>query len=60
MKEVSILSKKGVLKNDTGYFEVAHMSNQGKEKDVVIWKDNRALIMTSNCFGSEPVQKAKR
>ena len=36
------------------------MSNQGKEKTVVIWKDNGTVIMASNCFGSEPIQKAKR
>ena len=36
------------------------MSNQGKEKAVVVWKDNGAVIMASNCFGSEPIQKAKR
>ena len=42
------------------YFEVAHTSNQGTEKAVVVGKDNGAVIMTSNCFVSEPIQKAKR
>ena len=60
MKEVPISSKKGVLKKDKGYFEVAHTSNQSKEKAVVVWKDNGAVIMASNCFGSEPIQKAKK
>ena len=36
------------------------MSNQGKEKAVVACKDNGAVIMASNCFGSEPIRKAKR
>ena len=36
------------------------MSNQGKEKAVVAWKDNGAVIMASNCFGSEPIRKAER
>ena len=36
------------------------MSNQGKEKAVVAWKDNGTVIMASNCFGSEPIRKAKR
>ena len=36
------------------------MSNQGKEKAVVVSKDNGAVIMESNCFGSEPIQKDKR
>ena len=60
MKKVPISSNKDVLKKDRGYFEVAHTSNQGKEKAVVVWKDNGAVIMASNCFGSEPIQKAKR
>ena len=59
MKEIPISSKKDVLKKDRGYFEVAHTSNQGKEKAAVVWKDNY-VIMASNCFGSEPIQKAKR
>ena len=45
MKEIPISSKKDVLKKGKGYFEVAHMSNQGKEKAVVVWKDNGAVIM---------------
>ena len=45
MKEIPISSKKDVLKKDKGYLEVAHMSNQGKEKAVVVWKDNGAVIM---------------
>ena len=36
------------------------MSNQGKEKAILTWKDNEAVILASNCFGSEPIQKAKR
>ena len=36
------------------------LSNQGKEKAVVAWKDNGAVIMASNCFGSEQIRKAKR
>ena len=60
MKEVPISSKKDVLKKDRRYFEVAHTSNQGKEKTVVVWKDSGVVIMASNCFGSEPIQKAKR
>ena len=36
------------------------MSNQGKEKAVVVSKGNGAVIMESNCFGSEPIQKDKR
>ena len=60
MKEVLISSKKDVLKKDRGYFEVPYTSNQGKEKAVVVWQDNGAVIMASNCFGSEPIQKAKK
>ena len=60
MKKVPISSKKDILKKDRGYFQVAHTSNQGKEKAFVVWKDNGAVIMASNCFGSEPIQKAKR
>ena len=60
MKEVPISSKKDVLRKAREYFEVAHTSNQGAEKAVVVWKDNGAVIMASNCFGSEPIQKAKR
>ena len=26
----------------------------------MVWKDDGAVIMASNCFGSEPIQKAKR
>ena len=48
------------MKKDRGYFEVAHTSNQGKEKTVVAWNDNGAVIMASNCFGSEAIPKAKR
>ena len=59
IKEVPISSKKDVLKKDREYFEVAHTSNQGTEKAVVVWKDNGVVIMASNCFGSEPIQKAK-
>ena len=55
MKEVPISCKKDVLKMDAWYFEVAHTSSQGKEKVFVVWKDNGAVIMTSNCFGSEPI-----
>ena len=51
---------KEVLKKNRGYFEVVHTSNYGKEKAVVAWKDNGAVIMASNCFDSEPIQKAKR
>ena len=36
------------------------MSNQDKENAVVIWKDNRAVIMVSSCFGSEPIQRVKK
>ena len=60
MKEVPISRKKEVLKKNRGYLEVALMSNQGKEKAVVAWKDNGTVIMASNCFGSEPIRKAKR
>ena len=60
MKEVPISDKKEVLKKDRGYAEVVHTSNKCKEKAVVVWKDNGAIIMASNCFGSEPIQKAKR
>ena len=60
MKEVPISSKKDVLKKDRGHFQVAHTSNQGKGKTVVVWKDNEAVIMALNYFGSEPIQKAKR
>ena len=52
MNEVLISSKKEVLKKDRRYFEVAHTSNKGKEKAVVVWKDNGAVIMASNYFGS--------
>ena len=45
MKEVPISSKKDVLKKDRGHFQVAHTSNQGKGKAVVVWKDNEAVIM---------------
>ena len=45
MKKVPISSNKDVLKKDRGYFEVAHTSNQGKEKAVVVWTDNGAVIM---------------
>ena len=60
LKEVPISSKEEVLKKDRGYFEVVHMSNQGKEKAVVAWKDNGAVMMASNSFCSEPIQKAER
>ena len=60
LNEVLISSKKEVLKKDREYFKVVHMSNKGKEKAAVVWKDNRAVIMASNCFGSEPIQKAKK
>ena len=60
LKEVPTSRKKEVLKKNRGYLEVALMSNQGKEKAVVAWKDNGAVIMASNCFGSEPIRKAER
>ena len=60
LKEVPISRKKEVMKKDREYFEVVHTSNQGKEKAVVAWKDNRAIIIASNCFGSKPIPKAKR
>ena len=60
LKKVPISGNKKVLKKDRGYAEVVHTSNKGKEKAVVVWKDNGAVIMASNCFGSEPIQKAKR
>ena len=41
------------------YFEVIHRSIQGKEKAVVAWKDNGAVIAISNYFGSEQIRKAK-
>ena len=36
------------------------LSNQGKERAVVAWKDNGTDIMASNCFGSEQIRKVKR
>ena len=51
MKEGLISIKKDVLKKDRGYFDVAHTSNQGKEKAVVVWKDNGAIIIASNSKG---------
>ena len=36
------------------------MPNQGKEKVVMAWKDNAAVMMALNCFCSELIQKAKR
>ena len=59
LKEVPISSKKEVLEKDRGYFEVVHMSNQGNVRVAVALKDNGAVIMASNCFGSEPIQNAK-
>ena len=53
MEQVPISSKKDVLKKDRGYFDVVYTSNQGKEKAAVVWKDNGAVIMAKNCFGSE-------
>ena len=55
LKEVPISSKKEVPKKDRVYFEVVHMSNQGKERAAVALKHNGAVIMASNFFGSEPV-----
>ena len=52
LKKVPVSSNKKVLKKDGENFEVRHTSNQGKEKAVVAWKDNGAVIMTSICFGS--------
>ena len=52
MKEVPISSKKEV--------QARKKSNQSTEKAVVVWKDNGAVIITSNCFGSETIQKVKR
>ena len=49
-----------MLKKDRGCFEVANISNQDKEYAVVRWKDNGVAIMASNCFGSDPIQKAKQ
>ena len=60
LKQVPISRKKEVLKKNRGYFQVVLMSNQGKEKAILAWKDNGAVILASNCFGSEPIQKAKR
>ena len=51
MKEGLISIKKDVLKKDRGYFDAAHTSNQGKEKAVVVWKDNGAIIIASNSKG---------
>lgn len=48
LKEFLISSKKEVFKNDKGYSEVVHTSNQDKEKAVVALKDNGAGIMASN------------
>ena len=40
LKKVRTSSKNKVLKKDREYFEVAHTSNQGKEKAVLAWKDD--------------------
>ena len=45
LKIVLISSRKEVLEKDRGYFEVIHRSSQGKEKAVVDWKNNEAVIM---------------
>ena len=60
LKEVSISSYKKVLKKNRGYFEVVHISNQGKEKVVVDWEDNGAVIIASNVFSYEPIQKVAK
>ena len=57
LREVLISIKKEVLKKYRGYFKVAHACDQGKEKAVVAWNDNAAIIMASNRFNSEPIQK---
>ena len=47
------------MKKNRGYFEVVHTSNQGKEKVMVDWKDNEAVIIASNCFSCKIIQTVK-
>ena len=51
---------KQVLRKDIGYFQVVNTPNQRKKKAVVAQKENGAGNMTSNCFRSKPIQKAKK
>ena len=51
---------KAMKKKDRGTFETFTKEEDGNTTALTAWKDNGVVRVLSNCYGVEPVQKAKR